>query len=248
MNEGQSFGKNETKNEAKALRHIAFIMDGNGRWAKRRGMPRTFGHHAGLEAMRRVIRSCGQLGIEVVTFYAFSTENWSRSPEEVNFLMNLPVEFVDQDLPEMMKNNTKLIITGSDENVPLKTLEAIRRGTRMTAANTGLVINLAFNYGGRDEIVRGMRRLAQNIKNGSVTPEEINESTIHDYLYHPEILDPDLIIRTSGEQRLSNFLLWESAYSEFYFAPELWPDMSGDVLEKIIAQYQQRDRRFGNAK
>src|SRR5450756_1902307 len=112
MNEGQSFGKNETKNEAKALRHIAFIMDGNGRWAKRRGMPRTFGHHAGLEAMRRVIRSCGQLGIEVVTFYAFSTENWSRSPEEVNFLMNLPVEFVDQDLPEMMKNNTKLIITG----------------------------------------------------------------------------------------------------------------------------------------
>jgi len=248
MNEGQSFGKNETKNEAKALRHIAFIMDGNGRWAKRRGMPRTFGHHAGLEAMRRVIRSCGQLGIEVVTFYAFSTENWSRSPEEVNFLMNLPVEFVDQDLPEMMKNNTKLIITGSDENVPTKTLEAIRRGARTTAANTGLIINLAFNYGGRDEIVRGMRRLAQNIKNGSLMPEEINESTIHDYLYHPEIPDPDLIIRTSGEQRLSNFLLWESAYSEFYFAPELWPDMNRDVLEKIIAQYQQRDRRFGNAK
>ncbi len=248
MSEEQAFGKMETKKETKPLRHIAFIMDGNGRWAKRRGMPRTFGHHAGLEAMRRVIRSCGQLGIEVVTFYAFSTENWSRSPEEVSFLMNLPVEFVDQDLPEMMRNNTKLIITGSDEHVPTKTLEAIGRGVKQTAANTGLIINLAFNYGGRDEIVRGVRRLAQKIKNAAITPEEIDESTIRAYLDHPELPDPDLIIRTSGEQRLSNFLLWESAYSEFYFAPELWPEINGDVLAKIIAQYQQRDRRFGNAK
>ncbi|MCE5197044.1 MAG: isoprenyl transferase [Negativicutes bacterium] len=248
MREEQTFDKTGSKKETKTPRHIAFIMDGNGRWARRRGMPRTFGHRAGLEAMRRVIRSCGQLGIEVVTFYAFSTENWSRSPEEVNFLMNLPVEFIDQDLPEMMKNNIKLIVTGSDEHLPLKTLEAIGRGVKMTAANTGLVVNLAFNYGGRDEIVRAVRRLAENLKNAAVTPEEINENTIRTYLDHPELPDPDLIIRTSGEQRLSNFLLWESAYSEFYFAPELWPEINGDVLTKIIAQYQQRDRRFGNAK
>jgi len=226
-------------------RHIAFIMDGNGRWAQKRLMPRTVGHQAGLEAMRRVIRKCGSLGVQVVTFYTFSTENWKRSPQEVDFLMRLPIEFIDQDLPELMINHSKLVMSGRTEGVPENTMEAILRGVEATKDNQGLIINLAFNYGGRDELIRAIHKLIIDVQDLKVSKDSINETLLQTYLDQPMLPDPDLIIRTGGEQRLSNFLLWESAYAEFYFTKEFWPEMTGDSLEKILLEFASRNRRFG---
>jgi len=226
-------------------RHIAFIMDGNGRWAQKRLMPRTVGHQAGLEAMRRVIRKCGSLGVQVVTFYTFSTENWKRSPQEVDFLMRLPIEFIDQDLPELMTNHSKLVMSGRTEGVPENTMKAILRGVEATKDNQGLIINLAFNYGGRDELIRAIHKLVIDVQDLKVSKDSINETLLQTYLDQPKLPDPDLIIRTGGEQRLSNFLLWESAYAEFYFTKEFWPEMTGESLEKILLDFASRNRRFG---
>ena len=231
--------------ESDLPRHVAFIMDGNGRWAQQRLMPRTVGHQAGMEAMRKVIRKSGSLGIKVVTFYTFSTENWKRSPQEVDFLMRLPIEFIDQDLPEMMANQSKLVISGKSEGVPENTMKAILQGVEATKDNQGLIINLAFNYGGRDEIIRAVKKLLQDIHSSRVDPKTLDEVLFHTYLDQPLIPDPDLIIRTGGEQRLSNFLLWESAYTELYFAKEYWPDMNENLLDKILHEYAGRSRRFG---
>ena len=232
-------------NDTNLPKHIAFIMDGNGRWAQKRLMPRTVGHQAGLEAMRRVIRKCGALGIQVVTFYTFSTENWKRNPQEVEFLMKLPIEFIEQDLPELMKNGSKLLLSGRSEGVPEKTMNAILRGIEATKHNQGLIINLAFNYGGRDELIRAVHKIIKDLQISKITQESIDETLLHSYLDQPLIPDPDLIIRTGGEQRLSNFLLWESAYAELYFAKEFWPEMTGDLVEKILLDYVSRNRRFG---
>ena len=232
-------------NDTNLPKHIAFIMDGNGRWAQKRLMPRTVGHQAGLEAMRRVIRKCGALGIQVVTFYTFSTENWKRNPQEVEFLMKLPIEFIEQDLPELMKNGSKLLLSGRSEGVPEKTMNAILRGIEATKHNQGLIINLAFNYGGRDELIRAVHKIIKDLQISKITLESIDETLLHSYLDQPLIPDPDLIIRTGGEQRLSNFLLWESAYAELYFAKEFWPEMTGDLVEKILLDYVSRNRRFG---
>ena len=232
-------------NDTNLPKHIAFIMDGNGRWAQKRLMPRTVGHQAGLEAMRRVIRKCGALGIQVVTFYTFSTENWKRNPQEVEFLMKLPIEFIEQDLPELMKNGSKLLLSGRSEGVPEKTMNAILRGIEATKHNQGLIINLAFNYGGRDELIRAVHKIIKDLQISKITQESIDETLLHSYLDQPLIPDPDLIIRTGGEQRLSNFLLWESAYAELYFAKEFWPEMTGDLVEKILLDYLSRNRRFG---
>jgi undecaprenyl diphosphate synthase len=231
--------------ESVVPQHVAFIMDGNGRWAQQRLMPRTVGHQAGMEAMRRVIRKSGSLGIKVVTFYTFSTENWKRSQQEVDFLMRLPVEFIDQDLPEMMANQSKLVISGKAEGVPENTMKAILRGVEATKDNKGLIINLAFNYGGRDEIIRAIQKLLPDIQSSKVDPKTLDEALFHSYLDQPKIPDPDLIIRTGGEQRLSNFLLWESAYAELYFVKEYWPDMNENLLDKILHEYAGRNRRFG---
>ena len=225
--------------------HVAFIMDGNGRWAQQRLMPRTVGHQAGMEAMRKVIRKSGSLGIKVVTFYTFSTENWKRSQHEVDFLMRLPIEFIDRDLPEMMANQSKLVISGKSEGVPENTMKAILRGVEATKDNQGLIINLAFNYGGRDEIIRAIQKILPDIQSSKVDSKTLDEALFHSYLDQPLIPDPDLIIRTGGEQRLSNFLLWESAYAELYFAKEYWPDMNENLLDKILHEYAGRNRRFG---
>lgn len=232
-------------NETNYPKHIAFIMDGNGRWAQKRLMPRTLGHQAGLEAMRRVIRKCGTLGIQVVTFYTFSTENWKRNPQEVEFLMKLPIEFIEQDLPELMKNGSKLLLSGRSDGVPEKTMNAINRGVQATKYNQGLIINLAFNYGGRDELIRAIHNIVRDVQSSKISLESIDETLLPSYLDQPLLPDPDLIIRTGGEQRLSNFLLWESAYAELYFAKEYWPEMTGDLLEKILLDYRNRNRRFG---
>lgn len=225
--------------------HVAFIMDGNGRWAQQRLMPRTVGHQAGMEAMRKVIRKSGSLGIKVVTFYTFSTENWKRSQQEVDFLMRLPIEFIDRDLPEMMANQSKLVISGKSEGVPENTMKAILRGVEATKDNQGLIINLAFNYGGRDEIIRAIQKILPDIQSSKVDSKTLDEALFHSYLDQPLIPDPDLIIRTGGEQRLSNFLLWESAYAELYFAKEYWPDMNENLLDRILHEYAGRNRRFG---
>lgn len=229
----------------KVPQHIAFIMDGNGRWAQQRHVPRTYGHQAGMESMRKVIRKCGELGIRVVTFYTFSTENWKRSPSEVDFLMRLPIEFMEQDLPELMANETKLVLSGSLEGVPARTAEALLRGVSETKENQKLIVNLAFNYGGRDELVRGIKKISMDILEQRIIPSQITEQFIQSYLDQPELPDPDLMIRTGGEQRLSNFLLWESAYTEFYFAQEYWPEMNAELLEKILLDFAGRKRRFG---
>ena len=225
--------------------HVAFIMDGNGRWAQQRLMPRIVGHQAGMEAMRKVIRKSGSLGIKVVTFYTFSTENWKRSQQEVDFLMRLPIEFIDRDLPEMMANQSKLVISGKAEGVPENTMKSILRGVEATKDNQGLIINLAFNYGGRDEIIRAIQKILPDIQSSKVDSKTLDEALFHSYLDQPLIPDPDLIIRTGGEQRLSNFLLWESAYAELYFAKEYWPDMNENLLDKILHEYAGRNRRFG---
>lgn len=242
------FGKRNLSTQqdiVKVPHHIAFIMDGNGRWAQQRHMPRTYGHQAGMESMRKVIRKCGELGIRVVTFYTFSTENWKRSPSEVDFLMRLPIEFIEQDLPELMANQTKLVLSGSLEDVPAKTVEALLRGVAATKENQKLIVNLAFNYGGRDELVRCFQKIIIEVLEQRVNPTQISEQLIQQYLDQPELPDPDLIIRTGGEQRLSNFLLWESAYTEFYFAQEYWPEMNAELLEKILLDFAGRKRRFG---
>jgi len=231
--------------ESVVPQHVAFIMDGNGRWAQQRLMPRIVGHQAGMEAMRKVIRKSGSLGIKVVTFYTFSTENWKRSQQEVDFLMRLPIEFIDRDLPEMMANQSKLVISGKAEGVPENTMKSILRGVEATKDNQGLIINLAFNYGGRDEIIRAIQKILPDIQSSKVDSKTLDEALFHSYLDQPLIPDPDLIIRTGGEQRLSNFLLWESAYAELYFAKEYWPDMNENLLDKILHEYAGRNRRFG---
>jgi len=228
-----------------SLHHLAVIMDGNGRWATSRGLPRVMGHQAGYEAMKRLIRQAPELEIKVLTFYCFSTENWARPVDEVDFLMSLPSRFVEQELPELMANNVKVLLSGRLDQVPKA---AMRSGERVVAAtqnNTGLIVNLAFNYGGRAELLDALQAIAADCLAGRLEPQQITEETVRQHLYQGELPDPDLILRTSGEQRLSNFLLWQSAYSELYFSNSYWPDFDRLELEQIVRDFQQRVRRFG---
>ena len=225
--------------------HVALIMDGNGRWAQNRGRPRIFGHQAGVEAMRRVIRAAPDFSIKYLTFYAFSSENWSRPDQEVSLLMRLPIQFFDSDLPELMRNNVRLLISGRRGGVPQPTLDAIDNAVAQTAGNTGLTVIIAFNYGGRPEIVDAVRQLISDVQAGNVTPQEIDEQELQKRLYHPNVPDPDLIIRSAGELRLSNFLLWQSAYAEFAAWDGFWPDFDREVFEIILGNYRRRVRRFG---
>ena len=228
--------------------HVALIMDGNGRWAKKRFLPRSLGHQAGVEAMRRIIQAADELEIKVLTFYAFSTENWSRPEDEVKALMHLPIVFLEQDLGKMMQNNIKMIISGRTQGIPQTTQKAIQTACERTAGNTGLVVNLAFNYGGRSEIIDAAKLLIQEVIGKGLNSQEIaqlDEKSLAKFLYHPEIPDPDLIIRAAGEQRLSNFLIWQAAYAEYYFSPKFWPDFDRNELKEIIDAYRRRERRYG---
>lgn len=228
----------------KKLRHLAIIMDGNGRWAKQRHQPRLFGHRAGMKALHNTVRSASNLGIEVLTVYAFSTENWKRSREEVDGLMKIAVEYFFKEIDELNAENVKIQIIGDVAGLPEEVREAAENAMTKTADNTGMVFNVALNYGGRDEMVRAMRQII----NDGFDAEEITEELISEYLYTKGLPDPDILLRTGGEKRLSNFLLWQSSYSEIFFDDIWWPDFDEEALKGIIAQFEQRDRRYGGVK
>lgn len=219
--------------------HIAIIMDGNGRWAKSRRLPRLAGHRAGAEAVKRTIEAANKLGIKFITLYAFSTENWVRPQDEIDGLMDLLCKTLDTYTDEAQKKNYRLLVSGSREKLPPMVLEKIDKAVTGTAQNTGLTVNLALNYGARQEIVHAVNTLLAQGK------KEISVDDLSARLYQPTIPDPELIIRTSGEERLSNFLLWQAAYSEFYFTPVLWPDFNESELQKALDEYAHRTRRFG---
>ncbi|MEH3147231.1 MAG: isoprenyl transferase [Methylobacterium frigidaeris] len=225
--------------------HVAIIMDGNGRWASRRGLPRLEGHRRGVEAVRQAVRSAIGFGIPYLTVYSFSSENWRRPAAEVADLMGLLKLFVRRDLADLHANGVRVRIIGDRGGVPSDIEEVLREAEERTARNTRLSLQVAFNYGGRQEIVRAVRSLAVAVAEGRLAPGDIDLTTITEALDTSGIPDPDLVIRTSGEQRVSNFLTWQTAYSEFVFAPELWPDFDHAVFAAAIGEYQGRDRRFG---
>ena len=225
------------------LKHLAIIMDGNGRWAKKNMLPRTAGHYKGVEVLRNITIYANKLGIKCLTVYAFSTENWKRSKEEVSYIMSLPKIFFASYIKELMENNVKVKIIGEKNLIPEETMKVINDAIETTKNNTGLILNFAFNYGGRDEIIYAANRYANDFKDGKA--DLLTEETFSKYLFTNDLPEVDLIIRTAGEQRLSNFLLWQCAYSEFIFVDELWPDFSNDVLDRCIEEYNTRKRNFG---
>lgn len=235
-------------NQLAVPKHVAIIMDGNGRWAKERGLKRTEGHREGMEAIRRVAHHAANRGVKVLTLYAFSTENWKRPPQEVHYLMKLPVEFFDRFVPELIENNIRVHMMGIEEKVPSSTLKSIHKAMDETKHCTGMVLNFAFNYGGRLEITEAIKTIAQDVLEGQVAVRDIGEELIAQQLFSNDLApysDIDLMIRTSGEQRLSNFMLWQNAYSEFYFAEKNWPDFNGELFDQALSNYQQRHRRYG---
>jgi undecaprenyl diphosphate synthase len=226
-------------------RHIAVIMDGNGRWARRRMMPRIAGHRAGRHSVRETVKACAELGVEALTLYTFSRENWKRSSYEVRALWSFLEEVLRTEFLELDENNVRLISSGGLDELPQRTREALDQASRDLEKNTGMVLNLAVNYGGRDEITTAARRFAEDVAAGRMRPGELTEELFKTYLFAPELPDPDLLIRTSGEMRLSNFLPWQSAYSEIYVTETYWPDFRRRDLLEAIAEYQRRHRRFG---
>ncbi|MEW7008209.1 isoprenyl transferase [Lentilitoribacter sp. EG35] len=225
--------------------HVAIIMDGNGRWAKEQGLPRSAGHKKGVETLRQVVTTSGEIGVKYLTLFAFSSENWSRPAEEVGFLMGLLKTFMKRDLGKLRDKNVRVRIIGGRENLQLDILKLLLEAEESTAQNTGLNLVIAFNYGARDEIARATKRIAADVKSGLLDVNDINECCVSSYLDTRSIPDPELIIRSSGEQRLSNFLLWQAAYSEFVFVDELWPDFTKDVYLCAIDKFKSRERRFG---
>jgi len=226
-------------------RHVAIIMDGNGRWAAARGLPRAEGHRRGVEALRRTVRAAGEIGIKIVTIFSFSAENWSRPASEIVELMGLLRRFVRNDLAELHKSNVRVRVIGDRAGLEPDIGRLLVEAEELTKDNDGLTLVVAFNYGARQEIVRAARRIAEASKQGDLDLAGIGMETFARFLDAPDIPDPDLIIRTSGEQRLSNFLLWQAAYSELVFVPTFWPDFDRAALESAIREYQQRERRFG---
>ncbi|MGX7091401.1 isoprenyl transferase [Hutsoniella sourekii] len=237
--------------ELKIPNHVAIIMDGNGRWATKRFMPRVMGHRKGVEAIKSITIKAHQLGIKILTLYAFSTENWARPKEEVNYLMNLPKDFFTDFLPQIMENNVKVQVMGDIAGLPESTHDILNKVLDQTKDNTGLILNFAINYGSQQEITQAVKNIAKEVQLGVLDSEAIDENLIADHLEtsrYGDLANPDLLIRTSGELRLSNFLLWQLAYSEFYFTDILWPDFDGQALEEAVLAYTQRDRRFGRLK
>jgi len=237
--------RNQIVSHGKLPRHIAIIMDGNGRWAKQRGLPRVAGHREGINSVRDITRECGRLGIEVLTLYTFSIENWSRPRSEVSALMRLLLRTIRQEVDELHRNNVKLTIIGHLADLPPSTARGLLDGIEKTRHNTGLNLNLALSYGSRTEIIEAVQAIAAKVCSGTLSIREINEQVISDHLYTRHLPDPDLLIRTSGEVRVSNFLLWQLAYTEIVVMPDYWPDFRELRLLEAIAAYQKRERRFG---
>lgn len=228
--------------------HIAIIMDGNGRWANKRALPRIAGHHEGMKTVKKITRFANEVGIKVLTLYAFSTENWKRPKMEVEFLMRLPEEFLGTYLPELIEQNVQVQMMGNIELLPEHTKRAVKKAMDQTAMNDGLILNFALNYGSRDEIVQAVSQIARDVQAGHVALEEISEELLSNHLMTKHLSDPDLLIRTSGEVRLSNFMLWQLAYTEFWFTDTLWPDFDEACLLDAIENYQKRNRRYGGLK
>jgi undecaprenyl diphosphate synthase len=228
-----------------APRHVAIIMDGNGRWAAARGLPRVEGHRRGVEAVRRTVRAAGDIGIRILTIFSFSAENWTRPASEIGELMGLLRRFIRNDLADLHKSNVRVRIIGEREGLDTDIARLLSDAEELTRDNTGLTLVVAFNYGSRQEIVRAARRIAEQVAKGALEPSDVGMDAIAGALDAPDLPDPDLIIRTSGEQRLSNFLLWQAAYSELVYVPTYWPDFDRATLEAAIQEYQQRERRFG---
>jgi len=226
-------------------RHVAIIMDGNGRWASARGLPRVEGHRRGVEALRKTVRAAGDLGIEVLTIFSFSSENWSRPESEIRDLMALLRRFIRKDLAELHKSNVQVRVIGERKDLPNDIRSLLEEAENLTRNNDGVTLVVAFNYGARQEIARAARRLAEEVAKGQLSAKDITPDLLGRHLDFPDLPDPDVIIRTSGEQRLSNFLLWQAAYSELVFVPINWPDFDGTALEGAIAEYRRRERRFG---
>ncbi|RIW16193.1 isoprenyl transferase [Algoriphagus lacus] len=229
----------------KIPRHIAIIMDGNGRWAKKKGAMRIFGHRHAIQAVKDAIEGADNLGVKYLTLFSFSTENWSRPQDEVKALMELLVKTIIDEISLMMKNNIRLEVIGDIESLPKSAYEKLMEARKVTAANTGLTVILALSYSGQWEITQATKRIAQKISEGKLKPEDITQQTFADHLDTAGIPDPELMIRTSGEYRISNFLLWQLAYTELYFTPVLWPDFRTEHLYAAVEDYQKRERRFG---
>ena len=223
-------------------RHIAFIMDGNGRWAKKRLLPRKAGHRQGVKALERVVAACERRGVEMVTFYAFSTENWARPQDEIDALFAMVAEFADTRLKEYVDRGLRILFIGDLTPLPQKTRDACTRIVEAAKGNKGMIVCIALNYGGRDEIVRAVRTLLQS------GLKDVDVETLSDCMYTGGLPDPDVIVRSSGEKRLSNFMLWQAAYSEFVFRDELWPDFDEKIIDAVLEEYASRDRRYGSVK
>jgi len=229
-------------------RHVAIIMDGNGRWARSRGLPRTVGHKNGVKAVKKVVRAAGEIGLPYLTLYTFSTENWKRPKSEVSAIMNLLGETTRRELNELLENNVRLITTGNIEELPKSRREILKDAIQRTGCNTGLTLNLALNYSGRTEIMQAVRNIVRDARAGLLDGRELDETLFTAYLQTNGLPDPDLLIRTSGERRLSNFLLWQTSYTELYITNVLWPDFNEEDFYQAIIDFQGRERRFGQVK
>lgn len=239
------FGKNKAREELHLPEHIGIIMDGNGRWAKKRGLPRTAGHTAGAANFRTITKYASSIGIKYLTVYAFSTENWNRPNDEVSALMKLFKDYLEEALRDFMDENIRVRFIGDTSKFPNDLQQLIHEVEQASAPKTGMVLNLAMNYGGRDEIVHSVKAIAALVSEGKLSPEDITDKTVENFLYTAGQPDPDLIIRPSGEQRLSNFMLWQSAYTEFVYFDVLWPDFKTKHFDEAIEKFSERNRRFG---
>ena len=227
-------------------KHVAIIMDGNGRWARQRGFPRTVGHGVGIKRIKQIVKHASELGIKIITFFTFSTENWQRPKREINMLMRAFINFLDNDIAKFHKNNIRLRVIGRMRSLPPDLLDKIGQAEKLTAQNNGLTVVIALNYGGRAEIVDAVAQIIQSIRTGAFKISQLNEEMFSRFLYAPDLPSPDLLIRTSGELRLSNFLLWQLAYAELYFPKKYWPDFNKQDLIEAISEYQKRQRKFGS--
>jgi len=240
--------KKVARPEGKLPNHVAIIMDGNGRWATRRDLPRIAGHKAGEKSITDVVRAASEWGLGALTLFAFSTENWNRPENEVKFLMSFNRNLLDKRVKEFHQRNIRINHMGRRDGIPPSTMKTIDNAVELTRNNAGMSLNIAFNYGGRAEIIDALRKLCADLSEGKLKPQELEEETFRRYLYVPDVPDPDLLIRTAGEMRISNFLLWELAYTEIYATDVLWPDFRREHLAEAIREYQNRERRFGSIK